>query len=122
MHKETNIAITKWEQYFDKLQHGLTFDEKNPDVINISENENCNKTLKQNDAGSSQDKSYGRHKKNSLDECTQNMVKRLRAIPRHLNNDKKKTLDVQPDTQKFSHETFNTKRKMSRFELSFLTS
>ena len=43
MHKKTNIAMTEWEQYFNKLQHGLTFYENNPDVIENSENENCNK-------------------------------------------------------------------------------
>ena len=38
-------------------------------------------------------------------------MKKLRAIPKHLDIDKKKTLDVQFDTQKFPHETFNTKTK-----------
>ena len=61
--------------------------ENNPDVIDISENENCNKKLIQNDAGSSQDKSYDKYKTHSLDECVENMVKRLRAVPKHLNID-----------------------------------
>ena len=111
MHKEINIAITEWEQYFDKLQHGLTFDENNPDVIDISENDNRNKKLIQNDAGPSQDKSHDKYKTHSLDKCAENMVKKLRAVPRHLNIDKKRTLDVQPDSQKFPHETFNMARK-----------
>ena len=54
--------MAEWEQHFNKLQHGLTFDENNPDVIDISEDENCNKILIQNDAGSSQDKLYDKHK------------------------------------------------------------
>ena len=37
--------MAKWEQHFNKLQHGLIFDENNPDVIENSENENCNKKL-----------------------------------------------------------------------------
>ena len=90
MHKKTNIAITKWERHFNKLQHGLIFDENNPDVIDTSENENCNKKIIQNDAGSSQNKLYDKHKTHSLDECVENMVKRLRAVPKHLNIDKKK--------------------------------
>ena len=56
MYKKTNIVMTKWEQHFNKLQHGLIFDENNPDVIESSENENCNKELSRNDAGSSQNK------------------------------------------------------------------
>ena len=87
MHKKINIAITKWEQHFDKLQHGLIFDENNPDVIDISENENCKKKLIQDDAGPSQNKSHTTH---SLDEYAENMVERLRAVPKHLNIDKKK--------------------------------
>ena len=82
--------MTEWEQHFDKLQHGLIFDENNPDVIDISEDENCNKKLIQNDIGSSQNKSYNKHKKHSLDECVKNMVKRLRAIPKHSINDIRK--------------------------------
>ena len=39
------------------------------------------------------------------------MVKKLLAIPKHLNINKKTTLDVQPDSQKFPHETFNTAAK-----------
>ena len=53
MHKKINIAMTEWEQHFDKLQHGLIFDENNPDVIDTSENDNCNKKLIQNDTGPS---------------------------------------------------------------------
>ena len=106
MHKESDIAITEWEQHFQKLQHGLTFDENNPDVIENSEDENCNKKI-QDDAGSSQDKSHDRHKTHSLDEYAEKM-ERLRATPRHLNIDKRKTLDVQPEIQKFPHETYNT--------------
>ena len=92
MHKETNIAITKWEWHFDKLQHGLTFNENNPDVIDTSENENCNKKLIQDDAGLSQDNTH------SLKKHAENKVKRLRAIPKHLNIDKGKMLDIQPDS------------------------
>ena len=113
--------MVEWEQHFNKLQHGLIFDKNNPDVIENSEDENCNKKILQNDAGSSQNKSYNRHETHSLDECAQNMVKGLRAVPGHLNNDKgktldvqpdndkRKTLDVQPDTRKSPHETHNTK-------------
>ena len=93
--------MAKWEQHFNKLQNGLIFDENNPDVIESSENENCNRKLPQNDAGSLQDKSYERHKKLSLDECAKNMVKKLRAIPRHAINDiGEKTLDAQPKNEK----------------------
>ena len=108
MHKKTNIAITKWEQHFNKLQHGLIFDENNPDVIDTSENENCNKKLIQNDAGPSQNKSYDKYKTHSLDECVENIMEKLRAVPKHLNIDKKRSLDVQPEIQKFPQETFNT--------------
>ena len=87
----------------------MTFDENNPDVIEIFENENCNKELIQDDAGSSQNKLHDRYKIYSLDECAENIVEGLRAIPRHLNIDKKKkTLDVQPNIKKFLYETFNT--------------
>ena len=89
MHKKSDIAIAKWEQYFNKLQHGLILDKNNPDVTENSENENCNKKLLQNDTGSSQNKSYDRYKKYSLNECAENMVKGLLAIPKHLNIDKK---------------------------------
>ena len=75
MHKKTNIAMAEWEKHFNKLQYGLTFDENNPDMTESSENENCNKKLIQNDAGSSQDKLYNKHKKHPLDECVKNMVK-----------------------------------------------
>ena len=107
IHKKTNTAITEWEWHFNKLQHGLTFDENNPDVFDISENENCDKKLTQNDAGSSQDKLYDKHKIHSLDECAKNMMEGLRAIPRHLNINKGKMLDIQPESQKFPHETIN---------------
>ena len=71
----------------------MTFDENNPDM---TENENCNKKLSQNDTGSSQNKSYNKYKKHSLDECAENMVKKLRAIPKHAINDTgEKTLDAQ---------------------------
>ena len=86
----------------------MTFDKNNPDVIDISENENCNKKLIQNDAGSSQNKLYDKYKTHSLDECVENMVEGLRTVPKHLNIDKKKTLDVQPEIQKFPHEICNT--------------
>ena len=89
MHKESDIAMSEWEQHFNKLQHGLIFNEDNPDVTDNSEDEDCNKKLIQDDAGSSQDKLYDRHKKHSLDECVENMAKKLREIPKHLNIDKK---------------------------------
>ena len=114
MHKESDIAMTEWEQHFQKLQYGLIFDENHPDVTESSENQNCNKMLIQNDAGSSQDKSYDKYKTHSLDECVKNMVKGLRAVPRHLNINKRKTLDVQPDTQKFPHEIFNTETQSKK--------
>ena len=76
-------------------------------MSDISENENCNKKLTQNDAGSSQDKSYNKHETHSLDECAKNMVEKLRAIPRHLNIDKGKMLDIQPDSQKIFYEIIN---------------
>ena len=45
MYKKSDIAMTEWEQHFQKLQHGLTFDENSPDVIESSEDENCNKKI-----------------------------------------------------------------------------
>ena len=80
-------------------------------MIDISENENCNKKFIQNDAGSSQDKSYNRYKKHSLYECVKNMIKKLREIPKHAINDIgwEKTLEAQPRNEFFFHETFNTK-------------
>ena len=54
IHKDTNIAMPEWERHFNKLQHGLTLNEDSPDVTDTSENENCNKKLMQDDAGSSQ--------------------------------------------------------------------
>ena len=68
----------------------MIFDENNPDVIDISENENCNKMLIQNDAGPSQNKSHDKHKTHSLDECAENIMKERRAVPKHLNIEKKK--------------------------------
>ena len=75
----------------------MIFDENNPDMIENSENENCNKILLQNDAGSSQNKSHDKYNIHSLDEYAKNMVKKLRAIPKPINNDKniKKMLNVQ---------------------------
>ena len=108
MHKKTDAAMAEWENHFNKLQHGLIFDEDNPGDIDTFEDENYNKKLIQNDAGSLQDKSYDRYKKHSLDECEKNMAEKLRAIPKHLKIDKKKTLDVQPESQKFFFKTFNT--------------
>ena len=102
IHKKFDIAMAKWEQHFDNLQHGLIFDENSPDVIDTFEDENCNKKLIQNDAGSSQNKSHDKRKLHSLDECVEKMVGKLRAVPKHLNIDKKKTLDVQFDTKKNS--------------------
>ena len=51
MHKKSDIAMAEWEQHFNKLQHGLIFDENNSDVTENSENENCNKKIIQNDVG-----------------------------------------------------------------------
>ena len=114
MHKETVIAMAEWEQYFNRLQHGLIFDEDSPDVIDTFEDENCNK-LTQNDAGSSQDKSQDRRKTHSLDECGENILEGLQAVPKHLNIDKRITLDVQLDTKKFPDETFNTHSKTAQW-------
>ena len=72
----------------------MIFDKNNPDVINISENENYNKKLIPNDTGSSQNKSHDKYKIHSLDECVEKMMEKLRAVPKYLNIDKKKTLDV----------------------------
>ena len=55
----------------------------------------------------SQNKSYNKYKTHSRDECAENMVKKLLAIPKHLNIDKKKRCDVRPEKEKFPHETFN---------------
>ena len=78
-------------------------------MIDDSENENCNKKLLQNDIGSSQNKLYNKYKKHSLDECAKNIVKKMRAIPKHAINDTGgKTLDAQPKNEKFPHETFDT--------------
>ena len=90
MYKKTDTAVATWEHHFQKLQYGLLLDEDNPDVIDISENENCNKKIIQNDAGPSQNKLHDRHKKHSLGECVENILKKLRVIPKHLNINKKK--------------------------------
>ena len=91
-------------------------------MTNTSEDENYNKKLMQNDTGSSQNKSHDKHKKNSLDECAENMVKKLRAIPKHLNIDKRKTLDVQFDSQKLPHETFNMAEPQTECQSFYLCS
>ena len=41
------------------------------------------------------------------------MVKKLRAIPKRIKNDKieKKTLNAQPNIQKLPHEIYNTKNR-----------
>ena len=90
MNKKSNIAMAEYEQYFDKLQHGLIFDDDNANVIENSENENCNKKLLQNNAGPSQNKSYDRYNTHSPNECAKNTIKRLRAIPKRMTNDKRK--------------------------------
>ena len=79
--------MAEWEQHFNKLQHELIFDKNNPDVTENSENGNCNKRLLRNDTGSSQNKSYNKHKTHSLDQDVKNMVKKLQAILKHANND-----------------------------------
>ena len=79
----------------------MIFDENNPDVTDISENENCNKKLMQNDTGSSQNKTHDKHKKHSLDEYVKSMVERLRAVPKHLNMDKKKRWTFNLTQKKF---------------------
>ena len=104
IHKKTDIAITEWENHFNKLQHGLIFDENNPDVIDTFENENYNKKLIQNDAGPSQNKLYNRYETHSLDECAKNMVEKLQAVPKHLKIDKKKRWTFNP-----SHKNFPTR-------------
>ena len=93
--------MAEWENYFNKLQHGLTFDENNPDVIDIFENENCNKKLTQNDTGPSQNKSYNRYKTHSLDECAENIMEKLQAVPKHLKIDKKKRWTFNPNREIF---------------------
>ena len=110
IYKKTDIAMAKWEKHFNKLQQGLIFDESNPDVIEKSENENYNKKLLQNDVDLSQNKLYKKHKIHSLDECAENMIKKLLAIPKHANNNTgKKTLDAQPGNEFFFYETHKTK-------------
>ena len=71
----------------------MIFDENNPDVIENSEDENCDKKLLQNDAGPSQNKSYDKYKTHSLDERAKNMVKKLQTIPGHMKNDKGKNIN-----------------------------
>ena len=79
----------------------MIFDENNPDMIDTSENENCNKKLIQNDTGSSQNKSHDKRKIYSLDECVENILEGLRTIPRHLNIDKKKRWTFNLTEKKF---------------------
>ena len=98
MYKKTDTIIAKWEWQFQKLQHGLIFDEINPDVIENSENKNCNKTLLQKKVGPSQNKSYDKYKIRSLNEYVKNMVKKLRAITKHMNNNEKKKKVERPKT------------------------
>ena len=100
MYKKSNIAMTEWEQHFQKLQHGLTFDENSPGVIENSENENCNKKITQNDVDPSQNKSHDKHKTHSLDEYIEKM-KKLRATQKHLNIDKKKRCTFNPKYKNF---------------------
>ena len=57
-----------------------------------SENENCNKTLQQKNAGTSYHKSYNKYKTHSLDECAKKIINGLRAIPKHMNNGLKKNV------------------------------
>ena len=106
MHKKANIIITEWEHHFQILQHGFFFDENNPDVIESSENENWNEKFPQNDASPSQNILYLEYKTHSLDECAKTKVKKLRVIPKHLDNHKSKQ-----NADFFSHETYNTKNK-----------
>ena len=89
MHKKTNITTTEWERHSQKLQYGLIFYENNPNVTESSEIEICDKKILQNNAGPSQNKSYDRHGTHPLDGCAKNMVKKLRVIPKHVNNDKR---------------------------------
>ena len=77
----------------------MIFDEINPDMVEYSENENCNKKLLQKDVGPSQNKSHDKYKTHSLDECAKNMVVGLRAIPKHMNNNKSKKNNVERPTQ-----------------------
>ena len=73
-------------------------------MIDTSKKENCNKKILQNDAGPSQNKSYDRYETQSLDECVKNTINGLRAIPKHMNNDKggKKPLNAQLNIEKIS--------------------
>ena len=81
-------------------------------MTDISENENYNKKLTQNDAGSSRNKSYNKHKIHSLNEYVKNMVEKLRAIPKHLNIDKKKrwTFNLKYKNLPMKHLIQKTKR------------
>ena len=112
--------MIKWEQHFNKLQQGLIFDEKNPNVTDISENENCNKKLIKNDAGPSQNKSHDRHKKHLLDKCVENMVKGLRAVPKHLNIDKKKRWTFNLKYKNFPTKHLIQKRKAKKIAKIFV--
>ena len=44
-----------------------------------------------------------------MDECVKNMVKKLRTIPKDMNNGKKNTLNAQFNIEKYFHEIYNTK-------------
>ena len=108
--------MSEWEQHFNKLQQGLIFDENNSDVTESSENENCNKKLLQNDAGSSHDKLYNKRKMHSPDEYAKNMVVKLRAIPKHANNDTGKKNCWKSNTKMtiFFTKTFNAKKNTAK--------
>ena len=87
----TNKIIKNWEWHFQKLQYGQSLDEDNQNTIKNSENENCNKKLKQNDVGSSHNKSNNKQKTHSLDKWAKNMVKRIQAIPKYKKKKKRWT-------------------------------
>ena len=53
--------MTEWEWHFQKLQHGLTLEENNPDFTESSEENNHTKRLPKDDAGLSQNKSHDKH-------------------------------------------------------------
>ena len=57
-------------------------------MIENSENENCNKTLQQKITGLSQNKLYNKYKIYSPEKCIKNIVKKMRAIPEHMNKNK----------------------------------
>ena len=95
---------------FQKFKQRQSLGEYNQSVTEISENENCNKKIK-NDIGSSQNKSHDKQKIQLLDKIiktikiqfilkrgnTQNIVKKTQKIQKYYNN------------EKFPNETFNTK-------------